>query len=80
MKITDVPCKIDALFISGTRLEMKLSELYIQCADVSGITDVQIIAGLTNIPASDFIVDTATNINIGVDKAATIIMVHDNNA
>ena len=78
MGISDVPCKIDALFISGVRLEMKLSELYIECADVSGITNVQIIAGLTNIPADDFVIDTSANTNVGVDKAATIIMVHDN--
>ena len=30
MGISNVPCKIDALFISGVRLEMKLSELYIE--------------------------------------------------
>lgn len=79
MGISNVPCKIDALFISGVRLEMKLSELYIECADVSGITNVQIIAGLTNIPASDFVIDTALNTNIGVDKAATIGLVLDAN-
>ena len=69
---TDGDCQADLAFIGGQQLEMKCSKLFIRLEDVSECTAIQIVAGLTNIPAEDFVVETAGNTNIGVDKIATI--------
>ena len=63
---------------SEQRLEVKCSELFFHLTDASECTDIQIIAGLTNIPASDFVVTTPAGTNIGVESAAAVVAVHDN--
>jgi hypothetical protein len=69
------PNQVDLKFIDGVRLEMKCSKLYFRIADLSEITHIQVIAGLTNVPGGDFDIETVgTATNIGVDKAATVIM------
>ena len=68
------PCQADLSMLNGVRLEMKCAKLFFRCADSSEISFIQVVAGLTNIPAADFVVETADNSNIGVDKTATVIM------
>ena len=74
---TDGPCQADLAMIGGQQLEMKCSKLFIRLKDVSECTDIQIVAGLTNIKASDFVVETSDNSNIGVDKIAVIAGTHN---
>ena len=63
---------VDVAFVDGVRLEMKASKLYFRLADVSAIEHIEIIAGLTGVPSSEFVVETSSNTNIGIDKTATI--------
>ena len=74
------PCQADLALIGGMQLEMKCSKLYFRIADISECTDIQIVAGLTNIPASEFVVETSDNSNIGVDKIASIVGTHNHSA
>ena len=74
------PCQADLALIGGMQLEMKCSKLYFRIADISECTHIQIVAGLTNIPAGDFDVETSGNTNIGVDKIATISGTHNHSA
>jgi hypothetical protein len=74
---TNGPCQADLAFISGEHLEMKCSKLFIRLKDVSECTTIQIVAGLTNIKALDFVVETSDNTNIGVDKTAVIAGTHN---
>jgi hypothetical protein len=67
------PCQADLAFLDGTRLEVKCSKLYFRCATVASCDYIQVVAGLTNVPAEDFVVETSGNTNIGVDKTAIII-------
>ena len=72
-------CRFDVGFLtSEQRLEVKCSELFFRLTDASACTDIQIIAGLTNIPAGDFVVTTAAGTNVGVETPAPVVTVHDN--
>ena len=77
---TDGPCQADLSMIAGEHLEMKCSKLFFRIKDVSECTHIQIVAGLTNILAEDFIVETSANTNIGVDKIAAISGTHNHSA
>lgn len=68
---------VDVAFVNGVRLEMKASKLYFRLADVSAIEHIEIIAGLTGVPASEFYVETSNQSNVGIDKAATILVEDD---
>ena len=72
---TSTTC-FDVSFLDNTRLELKCSELFFKCSTVADCTNIQIIAGLTNIPAGDFVVTTSAETNIGVESTATVIQVH----
>ena len=68
---------VDLAFVDGVRLEMKASKLYFRLADVGAIAHIEIIAGLTGVPASEFYVETSNQSNVGIDKAATILVEND---
>jgi len=68
---------VDLAFVDGVRLEMKASKLYFRLADVSAIAHIEIIAGLTGVPSSEFYVETSNQSNVGIDKAATILVEDD---
>ena len=70
--------RVDLALFGDQRLEVKCSELFIQLADISACTQVEIMAGLTNIPSADFVVTTPAGTNVGVESAATVLCVHDN--
>ena len=69
--------RVDLALFGDQRLEVKCSELFIQLADISACTQVEIMAGLTNIPSADFVVTTPAGTNVGVESAATVLCVHD---
>ena len=71
---------VDVAFVDGVRLEMKASKLYFRVQDVSSIEHIEIIAGLTGVPSSEFYVETSSQTNIGIDKAATILVEDDASA
>ena len=69
--------KVDIALFGDQRLEVKCSELFILLTDISACTQVEIMAGLTNIPSADFVVTTNAGTNVGVESAATVLCVHD---
>ena len=71
---------VDLAFVDGVRLEMKASKLYFRLADVGAIAHIEIIAGLTGVPSSEFYVETSGQTNVGIDKAATILVEDDASA
>jgi hypothetical protein len=50
----DNGCYVDLKFASEQRLEIKTSSVYFKLIDSSKVDHIEILAGLTNIPASSF--------------------------
>jgi len=68
---------VDVAFVDGVRLEMKASKLYFRIDDVSAIEHIEIIAGLTGVPSSQFTVETSGGNNVGIETAATVLVEYD---
>jgi hypothetical protein len=68
---------VDLAFVDGVRLEMKASKLYFRIADVGSIDHIEIIAGLTGVPSSQFTVETSGGTNVGIETAATVLVEYD---
>ena len=63
-------CQADLAFVDVVRLELKCSKLFFRLVDTT-CDFIQVIAGLTNVPSDDFVVETSNSSNVGVDKTAT---------
>jgi len=68
---------VDLAFVDGVRLEMKASKLYFRLDDVNAVEHIEVIAGLTGVPSSQFTVETSDGSNVGIETAATVLVEND---